>query len=670
MASTNKTVGSAPVHLLKDADGTWVLTKEGKEYLNSLKKGVKPVCVCGVYRSGKSLLMNRLLGQKKGFELGHKAEGKTQGLWIWANEEKDHYLLAIDCEGLFDVKGNPTRDAQLAVFAVLFSSLLILNVKSVLDAKTLASLAFFADLTEHIKSGAKSADEEDGESFCHNFPHLLFLIRDFFLGLDDHDNDPDKYLASVLKNQHSQNSQVKKLDGIRDSLKVFFPTHFCRTLPNPTENPEIENIQIDENPSVLRAIFVKQLDVLISEIKEKTPLKRLRGEGKNNVYLSLDGPGLLKMMENIVHAVNSKTPPNLEHSFSDVVENHNAQLFSAAVTEFDEEAKKLVFPQETNALREWKGKLLKKITTEKIKQCIGNGEVQFTSKFKTYLEKEEDGKITGGKFFLLCTSNEDASKALCEKLLKELFFSIKEKIKKKEYKSFEEFQKDRDGAQKDYLGKAVGPAKQKSLTAFLENTTKDVKTLMKDLQLDEEKKKSIKLQEEFTKKAAEMAEEARKKAEEIENLGKQVKQNQEIQEEMRKKFESDKKEWEILDKKRQEEVEAKLEKIKKDADDRTREAIAAQQLRFEETMREEKRLAEEDWQRKIKEMDEEHKTKTAELERKIKQSQEEAKKSSAETSNRDSGLYLDRRTGIVYARVCNVFTPVGRTACYGSSMYY
>ena len=38
--------------------------------------------VTGRYRSGKSLLMNQLVGDAGGFSVGHTVQSHTQGIWL------------------------------------------------------------------------------------------------------------------------------------------------------------------------------------------------------------------------------------------------------------------------------------------------------------------------------------------------------------------------------------------------------------------------------------------------------------------------------------------------------------------------------------------------------------------------------------------------------------
>jgi len=62
------------------------------------------VSVAGMYRTGKSFLINKLLNIKgKGFKVAPNTKTCTKGLWIWSrpvfNKLENMYIFFIDCEG-------------------------------------------------------------------------------------------------------------------------------------------------------------------------------------------------------------------------------------------------------------------------------------------------------------------------------------------------------------------------------------------------------------------------------------------------------------------------------------------------------------------------------------------------------------------------------------------
>jgi uncharacterized protein YlzI (FlbEa/FlbD family) len=66
------------------------------------------ISVAGLYRTGKSFLLNTmLLNQKTGFEVGPTTNPKTKGIWIWGkplifknSQDEIINVIILDSEGL------------------------------------------------------------------------------------------------------------------------------------------------------------------------------------------------------------------------------------------------------------------------------------------------------------------------------------------------------------------------------------------------------------------------------------------------------------------------------------------------------------------------------------------------------------------------------------------
>lgn len=121
-----------------------VVCPEGQAFLRSLKS--KDFCVAGVigkYRSGKSLLMNRIAGYQSGFDLGHLIAGKTRGIWVWPEPiitDDNKRILLLDTEGLADTKKHQAYDQNMFAMTAMLSSLLIVNCLNVIDSSTITEL--------------------------------------------------------------------------------------------------------------------------------------------------------------------------------------------------------------------------------------------------------------------------------------------------------------------------------------------------------------------------------------------------------------------------------------------------------------------------------------------------------------------------------------------------
>uniref|UniRef100_A0A670INS4 GB1/RHD3-type G domain-containing protein n=1 Tax=Podarcis muralis TaxID=64176 RepID=A0A670INS4_PODMU len=99
---------AAPVCLIENMpDGKLVVNREAAEVLAGICQPVVVVAIAGLYRTGKSYLMNRLAGKRKGFCLGTTVQAQTKGIWMWClphPKRPDFTLVLLDTEGLGDVQ--------------------------------------------------------------------------------------------------------------------------------------------------------------------------------------------------------------------------------------------------------------------------------------------------------------------------------------------------------------------------------------------------------------------------------------------------------------------------------------------------------------------------------------------------------------------------------------
>lgn len=64
------------------------LTPEAAACLRSIRTPVGVIAVCGRARTGKSYILNQLLGSCTGFRVAHSHKPCTKGLWIWSQPFK------------------------------------------------------------------------------------------------------------------------------------------------------------------------------------------------------------------------------------------------------------------------------------------------------------------------------------------------------------------------------------------------------------------------------------------------------------------------------------------------------------------------------------------------------------------------------------------------------
>ncbi|KPP79077.1 interferon-induced guanylate-binding protein 1-like [Scleropages formosus] len=144
-------VMQAPICLIENSTKNELVTnQQALNILSSIKQPVVVVSIVGMYRTGKSYLMNRLAGMRKGFSLGSTIQSETKGIWIWCvphPEKKGHTLVLLDTEGLGDVeKGDQRNDHWIFALAVLLSSTLVYNSTGTINNDAVLKLEYPAQV--------------------------------------------------------------------------------------------------------------------------------------------------------------------------------------------------------------------------------------------------------------------------------------------------------------------------------------------------------------------------------------------------------------------------------------------------------------------------------------------------------------------------------------------
>uniref|UniRef100_G1Q3V3 GB1/RHD3-type G domain-containing protein n=1 Tax=Myotis lucifugus TaxID=59463 RepID=G1Q3V3_MYOLU len=167
-----------PICLVENQNNQLTINPTALEILDKISQPVVVVAIAGLYRTGKSYLMNRLAGQNHGFRLGSTVRSETKGIWMWCvphPSKPNHALVLLDTEGLGDVeKGDSKNDKNFAL-AVLLSSMFVYNNMSTINHQALEQLHYVTKLTKLIrtKSSPISAEVEGGE-FVSFFPDFVW----------------------------------------------------------------------------------------------------------------------------------------------------------------------------------------------------------------------------------------------------------------------------------------------------------------------------------------------------------------------------------------------------------------------------------------------------------------------------------------------------------------
>ncbi|MGH0190933.1 UNVERIFIED_CONTAM: hypothetical protein FKN15_055058 [Acipenser sinensis] len=137
----------APVCLIENSStGQLHVNQQALEILSQIDQPVVVVAIVGLYRTGKSYLMNKLAGKRSGFSLGATIQSHTKGIWMWCVPhpcKPSHTLVLLDTEGLGDVeKGDQKNDCWIFALAVLLSSTLVYNSRGTIDNNAVENLQY------------------------------------------------------------------------------------------------------------------------------------------------------------------------------------------------------------------------------------------------------------------------------------------------------------------------------------------------------------------------------------------------------------------------------------------------------------------------------------------------------------------------------------------------
>ncbi|KAJ8367245.1 hypothetical protein AAFF_G00323910 [Aldrovandia affinis] len=238
-----------PVCLIEAAISGLQVNQEALDILSSIGQPVVVVSIVGMYRTGKSYLMNRLAGKQTGFSLGSTIQSETKGIWMWCvphPRRDDLTLVLLDTEGLGDVeKGDQAHDNRIFALAVLLSSTLVYNSMGTINNEAVMSLHYVTELTKHIKVKASKEKKEEASEFIRFFPSFIWAVRDFTLDLEllGKTVTADEYLENSLKLVKGESDQVKYSNAPRECIRNYFPSRKCFVFDQPVSKKKLKILE-------------------------------------------------------------------------------------------------------------------------------------------------------------------------------------------------------------------------------------------------------------------------------------------------------------------------------------------------------------------------------------------------------------------------------------------
>jgi hypothetical protein len=192
------------------------------------------VSIAGMYRTGKSYLVNKLIKcRQSGFRTGASTQAVSKGLSVWSRplaacdeEGQPFYYIVIDSEGIGSCDQELKYDMKVLTLVFLISSTVIYNSMGAIDEQTLDQLRVITNLNKCL-AGQLPAEKTK----------LVWVLRDFALQLVDKygcEMTPNEYLQHCLEDAPSSGLEVRKKNEIRRAIRDNLGDKRCFTLVRPT----------------------------------------------------------------------------------------------------------------------------------------------------------------------------------------------------------------------------------------------------------------------------------------------------------------------------------------------------------------------------------------------------------------------------------------------------
>ncbi|ROL49840.1 Guanylate-binding protein 1 [Anabarilius grahami] len=418
------------------SDGKLCVQQSALQILQQIQQPVVVVAVVGLYRTGKSFLMNRLAG---------KQAGTT--------------LVLLDTEGLGDVnKGDSKHDTNIFCLAVLLSSTLVFNSRGTIDIRAVEELQYPSDSLDTYRA-----------------------VRDFTLErkINGKDATENEYLEFALKLKHGTSKKVMEYNLPRECIQTFFRSRTCFTFPFPTAPENVSRLESLDHTD-LSSDFLEVTDRFCKFVFHESHVKKLK-DG-----ITVTGRVLGHLAKTYVDTISSGAVPCLENAViaMAMIENESAVKEGLEVYQSGMEKLKDSFPLELKDVSS-KHQHLSNMATQTFMKC------SFRDTDGKYLKSLEENinKLFDG---YLC-ENEQASKRRCEDLLSSLSEPMRENLKQGFYAKpggYDLFCKDLEDIVKNYNSQANKEIKaEEVLEEFLKQKSEESKAILQADKLTEKDKK-------------------------------------------------------------------------------------------------------------------------------------------------------------------------------------
>ena len=457
--------------------GQFVINPEALEVIRQLPNPIGVISVAGMYRTGKSYLLNRmLLNRSGGFSVGPSINPCTKGLWMWSKTIPAHTpqgkplnVLIIDTEGIGATDEDHNHDNKIMTLAILLSSYFIFNSMGTIDESSIQSLSFIVNITKNIQQ------KNGNKDFAKYLPAFMWVIRDFSLQLKNKEGNPitsKEYLEFSLELQNGTSEFIVNKNQIRKMVKEYFPNRDCVTLVRPLL--EEGNLQkLERTPaSKLRKEFIEQVNYLRKTVLNSINPKKLNGQ-------ELNGEMFIDLVKSYVKMINEGAVPVIQTAWTYMRQNQALIAKKNAVENYKKKTNELVnkFPMKEEFLKNSLKKIKKEIILNFNEEIIGEPEEKNLKELKSELKKIKTEIIN---------KNINSTKTQTNRFLNENYKNIDEKIKNGEYLNITEYKDDIEQFVQYCLNKCPnGPNRDILIYEFIIKNIMDSSGMLSKTNIDE-----------------------------------------------------------------------------------------------------------------------------------------------------------------------------------------
>ena len=290
------------------------LCREGIDVLeqsnNKTRTPLLVVAIAGLYRTGKSFLLNKIIStisksqnntntinntnnatqsnSNNTFSVGQTTEACTRGIWIQDPNItiRGARLIFLDSEGLASLDQDESHDAKIFSLSLLLSSYFMLNTQGVIDEAAIDRLYLVGEITKrvcvasNINPNPNETTTDEQKDLSDYFPPLLWLLRDFHLSLEEKGKKltENEYLEKSLADRTvTKGRRTEERNDTRRALRQLFRKRKVFTMVRPCLNEKDLRKADELQDDSLRPEFLAELNTLCTIIQTDVQKKNILG---------------------------------------------------------------------------------------------------------------------------------------------------------------------------------------------------------------------------------------------------------------------------------------------------------------------------------------------------------------------------------------------------------